>query len=99
MNANSKINLVLGATGKTGRRVVKGLEDRGLPVRRGSRSMTPAFDWARPENWDACLDGVGAIYINYAPDLAMPGAQDAIRALVNLAERRGVERLVLLSGL
>ena len=33
--------LVLGGTGKTGRRVVERLEARGLPVRVGSRSAEP----------------------------------------------------------
>jgi uncharacterized protein YbjT (DUF2867 family) len=32
-----KLALVLGGTGKTGRRVVSRLEERGLPVRIGSR--------------------------------------------------------------
>ena len=37
--------LVLGGTGKTGRRVVERLGARGLPVRVGSRSRQPPFDW------------------------------------------------------
>ena len=37
--------LVLGATGKTGRRVVERLRRRGLDVRAGSRSGPPPFDW------------------------------------------------------
>ena len=44
------------------------------------------------------LRGVTSAYITYAPDLAMPGAADAIKAFVNLAKRRDVKRLVLLSG-
>ena len=36
--------LVLGGTGKTGRRVVERLSARGLPVRVGSRSGEPRFD-------------------------------------------------------
>lgn len=90
--------LVLGATGKTGRRVVAGLEAKGVPVRLGSRSAEPAFDWHHEAGWDACLDGVEAVYITYSPDLAVPGATDAIQAFVDRAERHGVERLVLLSG-
>jgi len=90
--------LVLGGTGKTGRRVAAGLQSLGIPVRIGSRSATPAFDWNDEAGWDACLAGVEAVYITYAPDLAMPGAADAIQALVDRAERRGVQRLVLLSG-
>ncbi len=95
---DNRLVLVLGATGKTGRRIVKMLEDKGVPTRLGSRSAVPAFDWNNESTWDDCLDGVSAIYINYAPDLAMPGATDAIQALVERAGDQGVERLVLLSG-
>ena len=97
-DSNTKPTLVIGATGKTGRRVAERLEARGVPVRRGSRSATPAFDWRKPEGWDAALEGVKAVYITYAPDLAMPGAGDAIAELVRRARAAGVERFVLLSG-
>ncbi len=90
--------LVLGATGKTGRRIAKLLTDRGHPVRLGSRSATPSFDWANEKGWDACLEGVESVYINYAPDLAMPGATDSIQRLVDKARQHGVKRLVILSG-
>ncbi|MEM8601046.1 MAG: NAD(P)H-binding protein [Bacteroidota bacterium] len=90
--------LVLGGTGKTGRRIVDRLRSRGLDVRVGSRSATPSFDWNKEATWDACLDGVAAAYINYAPDLAIPGATDAIQAFVDRAKQHGVRRLVLLSG-
>ncbi|HEY9819070.1 MAG TPA: NAD(P)H-binding protein [Candidatus Obscuribacterales bacterium] len=92
------LTLVLGGTGKTGRRIVAALEAKGVPTRIGSRSASPAFDWHHEAGWDACLQEVKAIYINYAPDLAMPGATDAIQAFVNRAKRHGVKRLVLLSG-
>ena len=62
---------------------------------RGSRSATPSFDWNNEATWDACLDGVQAVYINYAPDLAMPGATDSIQAFVDKAKLSGVKRLVL----
>ena len=90
--------LVLGGTGKTGRRIVAGLEARGVPVRIGSRSATPPFDWNDEAGWDACLRDVDAAYISYAPDLAMPGATDSIQAFVDRAAQHGVRRLVLLSG-
>ncbi len=90
--------LVVGATGKTGRRVAAGLEKRGVAVRAGSRSATPAFRWSDEAGWDACLEGVRGVYVNYAPDLAVPGAGDAIRAFCERAAGHGVERLVLLSG-
>ena len=95
---NSDLILVLGATGKTGRRIAANLEAQGKSVRHGSRSATPPFDWNNDATWDASLEGVQAVYINYAPDLAMPGATDSIQALVDKAKRSGVERLVLLSG-
>ena len=90
--------LVIGGTGKTGRRVAAGLKARGVPVRIGSRSAVPAFDWTRDASWDACLEGTEAAYISYAPDLAVPGATDTIQAFVDRAKRHGVRRLVLLSG-
>lgn len=92
------LTLVLGGTGKTGRRVSRLLADRGLPVRVGSRGAVPSFDWSVETGWRACLTGVEAVYITYAPDLAMPGASDAIRALAEAARGCGVKRLVLLSG-
>ena len=92
------LTLVLGGTGKTGRRIAERLSAKGHDVRIGSRSAVPSFDWDNEKGWDACLEGVTSAYITYAPDLAMPGATDAIQAFVDLAKRRGVKRLVLLSG-
>jgi uncharacterized protein YbjT (DUF2867 family) len=40
-----KPTLVLGGRGKTGRRVVERLTAAGRPVRVGSRSGQPPFDW------------------------------------------------------
>ena len=90
--------LVLGGTGKTGRRVAQQLENLGFSVRIGSRSANPAFEWNDPSGWSASLEGVEAAYINYAPDLAVPGAADAIAAFVAAARQHGLKRLVLLSG-
>lgn len=90
--------LVLGGTGKTGRRIVARLNEKNIPVRVGSRSSTPSFDWNNEAGWDACLEGISSVYINYAPDLAVPGATDAIQALVNKAKHHGVSHLVILSG-
>ncbi len=90
--------LVIGGTGKTGRRVADGLRDLGKNVRIGSRSASPSFDWADEDTWSDALEGVTAVYITYAPDLAMPGATDSIQAFVDRASEHGVQRLVLLSG-
>lgn len=90
--------LVLGANGKTGRRVIQRLVARDLAVRAGSRSAAIPFDWERPESWHAAVDGVAAIYVSYQPDLAVPGAPEAIAELCRVASACGIRRLVLLSG-
>jgi uncharacterized protein YbjT (DUF2867 family) len=90
--------LVLGGTGKTGRRVVQRLEARGIPVRLGTPSATPPFDWTDEATWPAALDGVGSVYVTYYPDLAVPGAAQAVGTFADLAVATGVRRLVLLSG-
>jgi uncharacterized protein YbjT (DUF2867 family) len=87
--------LVLGATGKTGRRVLNRLNERGVPTRAGSRSADPLFDWQDRSTWGPALEGVEAVYISYFPDLAIPGAAETVGAFAELAAGR---RLVLLSG-
>ena len=94
----TKTTLVLGGTGKTGRRVAKRLTARGLPVRIGSRSGEPPFDWEDQVTWAPALLNVGAVYLTYYPDLAVPGAVDTVRSFVELALASGIRRLVLLSG-
>ena len=90
--------LVLGATGKTGRRIVQRLTQRGVAVRIGSRSASPAFEWEDRATWAPVLQGVGAIYLAYYPDVAIPGAVETVRAFVRAAVSAGAERVVLLSG-
>ena len=95
---HEKTTLVLGGTGKTGRRVAAGLTARGVPVRLGSRSADPPFDWENEATWEPALRNVGSVYVSYQPDLAVPGADDAIGSLTEIAVAGGVGRLVLLSG-
>jgi uncharacterized protein YbjT (DUF2867 family) len=90
--------LVLGGTGKTGRRVAQRLGSRGVPVRIGSRSGQPPFEWADQATWAPALRGVSAAYVVYYPDLAAPAAAPILRAFGRLAVDAGVRRLVLLSG-
>ncbi|WP_222844025.1 NmrA family transcriptional regulator [Cellulosimicrobium sp. CUA-896] len=42
--------------------------------------------------------GADAVYVAYAPDLAVPGAPETVTRLAALARDAGVRRLVLLSG-
>lgn len=90
--------LVLGGKGKTGSRIVTRLKNLGHHVRVGSRTENPAFDWNKPAGWPAVLEGMDSMYITYQPDLAVPGAKEAIAALTKVAKEKGVKKLVLLSG-
>lgn len=95
---DTKNILVIGGTGKTGRKVVDKLNKLGHNVRVGSRSANPAFDWDRPETWSKAMDGMDKVYITFQPDLAVPGALEAIEELTKKAKKCHVKKLVLLSG-
>lgn len=90
--------LIIGGTGKTGRKVVERLKNLRQNVRVGSRHANPAFDWENPKTWESALEGIESIYITFQPDLAVPGATKAIETLTNLAKAKGVKKLILLSG-
>ncbi len=90
--------LVIGGTGKTGRRVVEKLQNKGKNVRVASRSSNPKFDWDNYETFEPVLQGADNVYIVFYPDLAVPGAFEAITKLTEVAKKTGVEKLVLLSG-
>lgn len=95
---SENLTFVTGGTGKTGRRVVRLLAERGVPVRVGSRSGEPRFDWHDRGTWAPALADVDAVYLAYQPDLAYPGAAAAIEEFASMAAAGGVRRLVLLSG-
>jgi len=97
-NATNNTILVIGSTGKTGKRVTDRLEARGIPVRRGSRMANIPFDWDNRQSWAPALAGVEKVYVTYYPDLAVPGSVEAIRKLADLAKEAGARQLVLLSG-
>jgi uncharacterized protein YbjT (DUF2867 family) len=90
--------LVLGANGKTGRRVAERLRAQGIGVRACARSTQPRFDWNDRATWSAVLAGVKRVYVTYQPDLAIPGALDTVSAFFSTALANGAERIVLLSG-
>ena len=90
--------LVTGGTGKTGRRIAERLAANGRPIRVGSRAGRPPFDWAERSTWEPAVRGVGAAYLSFFPDLAVPGAADTVADFADVAVRAGVGRLVLLSG-
>ena len=92
------LTLVLGATGKTGRRITEQLSARGANLRLGSRSGVPPFDWDDDTTWRPILEGVRSMYLVYYPDVTFPGALDRIRALLDEARTSGVRHVVFLSG-
>ncbi|MEW7278507.1 NmrA family NAD(P)-binding protein [Aquimarina sp. 2201CG1-2-11] len=90
--------LVIGGTGKTGRRVVEQLQNKGIEPRIGSRQASPSFDWNNKDTWVNALNGIEKMYVTYYPDLAVPGAKEAIQSLIHLSKKLGVKKIVLLSG-
>ncbi|MET9231905.1 NmrA family NAD(P)-binding protein [Lentzea sp. NPDC003310] len=92
MSTLSAINpdsvLVLGATGKTGRRVTALL---GPAARPASRSAATRFDWADPATWGPAVAGTTAVYV------VPPENPLLLNDFVRLAVESGVSRLVLLS--
>lgn len=95
---NEQTTLVLGGTGKTGRRVVERLRELDIAVRVGSRAGELPFKWEDRATWAPVLEGASAAYVSYYPDLAVPGAAEAVGALAEQANDAGLRRLVLLSG-
>jgi len=90
--------LVIGGTGKTGRKVVQRLNALQQNVRVGSRNANPSFDWEKPDTWSAAMEGMEKMYVTFQPDLAVPGALEAIEALTKQAKHSGIKKIVLLSG-
>jgi len=82
--------VVLGGTGKTGRRLVRAL--RGTPVRAVSRSTQVRFDWSDQDTWASALAGASALYLVAPADPALAGI------FVKQATAAGVRRFVVLSG-
>lgn len=90
--------LLIGGSGKTGRRVEARLRAQGAEVRVGSRSAATRFDWNDEQTWEPALTGARAVYVTFYPDLAVPWAAERVGKLARRAVASGAERLVLLSG-
>ena len=93
---------IVGATGKTGIRVLNQLQHLGYATRGLSRGVSGdnncTFDWTDRSTWKAALVGLHSVYVTYFPDLAVPSAEDDIRAFVDLAKACEIKHIVLLSG-
>ena len=97
-NTETKLPLIIGSSGKTGRRVINRFISNGLEFREGSRNSEIPFDWYDKSTWQESLQGVGSVYVVFSPDLAVPGAPAIIKNFVQVAKSSCVEHLVLLSG-
>ncbi|QKW13763.1 NAD(P)H-binding protein [Verrucosispora sp. NA02020] len=84
--------LVIGGTGKTGRRLVRALRASGEQVRAASRSGEVRFDWTQPDTWQPAVTGASAVYLIAPADPAV--ADDFVSSAVTW----GVGRFVALSG-
>ena len=60
MEDDKNLILVIGGTGKTGRRVAERLEAGGVPIRIGTPSTDPPFDWLDQSTWAPAVQGVKA---------------------------------------
>jgi uncharacterized protein YbjT (DUF2867 family) len=91
--------LVLGATGKTGRRLVPQLTSRGLTVRAASRHPDDHgtfFDWDEPRTHGPALAGVDAVYLVTPAMVEDPSPVTG--PFLELAAEAGVARVVALSA-
>jgi uncharacterized protein YbjT (DUF2867 family) len=88
--------LVLGGTGKSGRRIAARLHQHDIRI--GSRRGEHPFDWDDDSTWAHTAAGADSVYISYYPDVSFPGAAGRIGAFARTAVSQGVRRLVLLSG-
>ncbi|SBT54280.1 NmrA family NAD(P)-binding protein [Micromonospora narathiwatensis] len=89
--------LVLGATGKTGSRVVSRLRSGGVAVRTAARSGADvAFDWSDRGTYASAVAGVTRVYL-MAPVLRIDFAAD-VAAFLDEAESAEVEHVTFLSA-
>lgn len=96
----SLVILVIGATGKTGRRLVRHLRAAGHGVRPAGRSAMDGlvpFDWANESTFDAVLQGMKAVYL--MPPAMVEDASDRMASFLARAGKSGVEHVVFLSSL
>lgn len=95
---NNKTTLVIGNSGKTGKRVEQQLKEMGIATRGVSRSTNIPFDWYDASTWSKAIEDCTSAYVTFQPDLAVPGAESIIREFCDLALSSGLNKVVLLSG-
>lgn len=94
----SRTVLVLGATGKTGRRLTRRLADQGRTVRAASRASAEArFDWFSPDTFAPAVAGANAVYL--VPPAFVEDPTPVVGPFLSVAADAGVSQVVLLSSL
>ncbi|WP_448810018.1 NAD(P)H-binding protein [Agromyces bauzanensis] len=89
--------LIIGGTGKVGRRVAAALEERGENARVASRNTGDIrFDWHDPSTYAPALAGADAVFI-VGPGSATDWSP-LLRQLLDAAAAAGTRRAVLLSA-
>jgi uncharacterized protein YbjT (DUF2867 family) len=88
--------LILGGTGKVGRRVASVLEGSGHAARAVGRSTPLRFDWSDSETWEAAVQGASGIFI-VGPGSATDWSP-LLNSLLKTASAAGVRHAVLLSA-
>ncbi|WP_031470714.1 NmrA family NAD(P)-binding protein [Sciscionella sediminilitoris] len=88
--------LVVGGTGKTGRRVMERLERAGVTARSASRRSEPPFSWDDSTTWPDVLRGVDRLYAVY-PGMGTEEEQEPVGEFIQAAAAAGVRRFVLLN--
>ncbi len=89
--------LILGGTGKTGRRIAAALRETGATVRTAARSGADVvFDWAEPTTHAAALDGIGRVYL-VPPALSLDFAEP-VSNFLDQAQIAGVQHVTYLSA-
>jgi len=93
--------LVLGGTGKTARRLLPLLRERGVRARPASRNPdgdgAVRFDWYDEATWGPALEGADGVYL--VPPAFDPAPERAMIPFLERAAADGVRRGVLLSAL
>jgi uncharacterized protein YbjT (DUF2867 family) len=89
--------LVLGATGKTGRRVAERLRAAGTTVRTAARRGADVrFDWDDVTTHDAALQGATAVYL--VPPTLRTDYAGQVKAFIDRARSAGVRHVTFLSA-
>ena len=86
--SETKPILVLGGSGKTGRRVVERLAHAGFRRARAAAPASRRSTGTTRDTWAPVLHGVGSVYVQHYLD-ALPGAAEIIGNFAELAVASG----------